>query len=259
MFNWKFIDEIFLYDGTFEGLLTIVFDVYISKKIPYKILPEKDYIANILDKTTIVVTDYQKFDRVFNGIAQNISTEVLQNAYNAFLSSNKNNICENKEIEIVKYILYGFIVGPKVITMLSVDYVLNVYKLKRNVLGEAHRLKGLVRFIQIGNNLFYSSIHPDNNVIENIGNHFIRRFPTQSFILHDKNRNIAMLYNQKEYTIIDVPSNFSIKNFSDEEQQFQNLWKTFFNTISIKERQNPRLQMQYMPKKYWNDLIEKIE
>ena len=69
---------------------------------------------------------------------------------------------------------------------------------------EAHKLKGLVRFIQVGDNLFYSSIHPENNVIENVGNHFIRRFPTQYFIIHDKNRNIAMLYNQKEYTIDDI-------------------------------------------------------
>ena len=44
---------------------------------------------------------------------------------------------------------------------------------------------------------------------------------------------------------------------SEDEIYFQNLWKCFYNTISIKERKNPRLQMQYMPKKYWQDLIEK--
>ena len=43
---------------------------------------------------------------------------------------------------------------------------------------------------------------------------------------------------------------------TDEEIEYQNLWKLFFNTIAIKERTNPRCQMQYMPKKYWNDLIE---
>ncbi len=122
--------------------------------------------------------------------------------------------------------------------------------------GEAHRLKGLARFMQIGDNLFYSSVHPDNNVIEILGKHFIRRYPTQNFILHDKNRNIAMLYNQKEYTIIDIPSNFKLPSISEEEKAFEHLWKTFFNTIAIKERTNKRLQMQYMPKKYWQDLTE---
>ena len=30
----------------------------------------------------------------------------------------------------------------------------------------------------------------------------------------------------------------------------------FFKTISIKERKNPRCQMQFMPKKYWKNLLE---
>lgn len=256
MFNWKSINEVFLYDGTFDGLLTIVFDSYISKEIPCKIVPQEEYIFNILDKTRIIKTDYSKADRIFNGICKNICEEALYDAYNAFLSTNKNHICENKEIEIVKFILNGFSIGPKIMTMLCLSYVLNVCKLRKNVLMEAHKLKGLVRFIQVSDNLFYSAIHPENNVIENVGNHFIRRFPTQNFIIHDKNRNIAMLYNQKEYTIIDIPSDFKIPQISEEEKQFQSLWKTFFNTISIKERTNRRLQMQYMPKKYWQDLVE---
>lgn len=256
MFNWKSIDKTFLYDGSFEGFLTIVFDTYISKELPLKIIPESEYIYNMFDKTVIIKTDFVKSDRVFSGISKTICDEALYQSYNAFMSANKNGICENKEIEILKYLLHGFSIGPKINTMLYIDYILNVFKLRKNVIGEAHRLKGLVRFMNIGENLFYSGIHPENNVIENIGNHFIRRFPTQNFILHDKNRNIAMLYNMKEYTIINIPDHFKIPKISEEEKKFQTLWKTFFNTISIKERTNSRLQMQYMPKKYWKDIIE---
>ena len=38
-------------------------------------------------------------------------------------------------------------------------------KLRKNVLHEAHRLKGLVRLQELENILWYASIHPDNNVI----------------------------------------------------------------------------------------------
>ncbi len=85
------------------------------------------------------------------------------------------------------------------------------------------------------------------------------RFPNQNLILHDKNRNLAFLYNsnnKKNYEIIEVPAKFTVSTFSEEEIEFQKLWKTFFKTIAIKERTNSRLQMQYMPKKYWKDLIE---
>lgn len=116
-------------------------------------------------------------------------------------------------------------------------------------------LNGLLRFIKVEDNLFYASIHPDNNIIENLGQHFIRRLPTQNFIIHDKNRNIAFLYNTKEYSIIDS-SFITIPCISEEEKKYQDLWSAFFKTIAIKERTNSRLQMQYMPKKYWKDLIE---
>lgn len=116
-------------------------------------------------------------------------------------------------------------------------------------------LNGLLRFSEIGKNLFYASIHPDNNIIENLGQHFIRRLPTQNFVIHDKNRNIAFLYNTKEYQIIDSTS-LNVPDISEEEKKYQELWTAFFKTIAIKERSNSRLQMQYMPKKYWEDLIE---
>ncbi len=36
MYKWEFIDVSYIYDGSFNGLLNIVFDSYISKTIPKK-------------------------------------------------------------------------------------------------------------------------------------------------------------------------------------------------------------------------------
>ena len=41
MSNWKLINTTYLYDGTFDGLLTIVFDSYSNKTLPQKIVPEE--------------------------------------------------------------------------------------------------------------------------------------------------------------------------------------------------------------------------
>lgn len=274
MYNWKLLNTIYLYDGTFDGLFTIAFDCYVSKQIPSNIVFEKHYLGNFLDTAIYIKTDKEKALRIWNGLYSNVSFDALYNCYYAFLSCQK-----SKEINILKYILNAFIVGPKITSMLSIDYVLEVMKLRKNVLHESHKLKGLVRLSEVGNNLFYAPIHPDNNVIELLGHFLIKRFPTQNLILHDKNRNLMFLYNANkniqnhvhsnsynstktntqtlnEYEIIEVPSNIKIHKFSKEEKQFQDLWKTFFNTIAIKERTNSKLQMQYMPKKYWQDLTE---
>lgn len=200
-----------------------------------------------------IETDYEKAQRVFNGIEKNICYEALYNSYNAFLSNTP-----DKEIYILKYICNGFDIGPKINNMLTTSYVFKVINMRKRALAECHKLKGLLRFQEIGENLCYSSIHPDNNILEPLGHHFVRRMPSMNFIIHDKNRNLCFLYSNQEYKIIDasginIPDNFEL---SYNEKNYQELWKLFFNTIAIKERTNRKCQMQFMPKKYWKDLIE---
>ena len=250
MSNWKLINKTFLYDGTFDGFLTIVFNCYSNKTLPQKIFSELEYITNFLDRTIYIETDFEKSKRVFNGIEKSISYTTLYNTYYAFLSNEK-----DKEMYILKYLCDGFDIGPKINNMLTVSYVFKVMNMKKRSFGECHRLKGLLRFQEIGNNLYYASIHPDNNIIEPLGHHFINRLPNQNFVIHDRIRNLCLLYNGNEYRIIDS-SNIKIPNISYEEQRYQELWKLFFKTIAIKERKNARCQMRYMPKKYWQDLIE---
>ena len=43
---------------------------------------------------------------------------------------------------------------------------------------------------------------------------------------------------------------------SSEELLFQALWKNYFQTIAIKERENLKLQMKFVPKKYWKYITE---
>ena len=250
MSNWKLVNKTYLYDGTFDGLLTIIFDCYCNKCFPQKVIPTSDYVENFLDNVVSIETDYEKSKRVFNGIEKSICHEALYNSYYAFLSDDK-----EKEINILKYVCTGFDQGPKINTMLTLTYVFKVINMRKRALFECHRLKGLLRFIEVGNNIFYSSIHPDNNIIEPLGQHFIRRIPSQNFIIHDKNRNLCFIYNTQEYKIIDS-KNIQIPEISENEKYYQDLWKMFFKTIAIKERKNPRCQMQFMPKKYWQDLIE---
>lgn len=248
--NWKLINKTYLYDGSLHGFLTIVFDCYSSKTLPQKIIPIYEYCPNFLDNITYIETNFEKSERVFIGIEKNISYTTLYNTYYAFLSNEP-----NKEMYLLKYLCDGFEFGSKINNRLTISYVFKVMNMKKRSFGECHRLKGLLRFQEVGNNTYYASIHPDNNIIEPLGHHFINRLPNQNFIIHDKIRNICLLYNGKKYEIVDA-SNLKIPDISANEQKYQELWKLFFKTIAISERKNSRCQMQYMPKKYWKDLIE---
>ena len=40
------------------------------------------------------------------------------------------------------------------------------------------------------------------------------------------------------------------------ETSYRRLWKRFYDTIAIKERENPRCRQTHMPKRYWNTMTE---
>ena len=71
MSNWKLINKTYLYDGTFNGFLTLVFDCYCTKTLPQKIFPEMEYFSNFLDTPIFIETDFEKSKRVFYGIEKN--------------------------------------------------------------------------------------------------------------------------------------------------------------------------------------------
>ena len=250
MSNWKLVNKTYLYDGSFDGLLTVVFDSYQTKTLPQKIENESLYTPNFLDNTTTIVTNHEKASRVLTGINNLIGYDGVYYSYYAFLCNQK-----NKEINILKYLCNGFDIGPKINNMLTVSYVFQVISMQKKALSECHKLKGLLRFQEIRENLCYSSIHPTHNILEPLGHHFMKRMPNMNFIIHDKNRNLFYIYGNSSYKII-YNENAKIPEISAEERKYQELWKLFFNTIAIPERKNPRCQMQFMPKKYWQDLIE---
>lgn len=118
--NYSILDnQVYLYDGTFDGLLTIVFDCYLQKSIPNNITPETGYLPNLLEQPKYIATDEAKAKRIWNGIYHSISYTALYDCYYSFLSCQK-----DKEMLILKYLLHGFAVGSRISNQLSVDYVM---------------------------------------------------------------------------------------------------------------------------------------
>lgn len=118
--NYSILDnQVYLYDGTFDGLLTIVFDCYLQKSIPSNIAPETGYLPNLLEQPMYIATNEVKAKRIWNGIYHSISYTALYDCYYSFLSCQK-----GKEMLILKYLLHGFTVGSRISNQLSIDYVM---------------------------------------------------------------------------------------------------------------------------------------
>ena len=240
----------YIYDGTFEGLLTSIYEAYYRRQEPSGILKNENLQQSLFDECIYIETDIEKSQKVYESIRKKISQRALQHIYYTYLSDHI-----DSGTLIYRYLKLGFKAGGKIDSMLSDQRVLDVHNTSKKVSFERHRMLGLLRFKKVSDNLFYAAIEPDHNIVPVLASHFAKRFSDQNFIIHDLKRKHAVFYNTKEWVITDfdevLPDSF-------DERNYEKLWKEYFTSIAIKERVNPRLQKQFMPKRYWIHLTEKL-
>ena len=242
---------VYVYDGSFEGILTAVFEAFSRKEAPDAVLPEQGLQQDLTARYVFIAADQAKSDRVYASVWKNISEEALKNIYHTFLSEDS-----GAGTLIYRYLKLGWKMGSSVDMHLSDDTVFKIMDVNRRVEHEVHKMMGFVRFRQVEGGLFYSSISPDHNIVELLAPHFSERLSDQNWIIHDVKREIAALYNTREWIITEFSAD-EIPRATEEEKHFSALWKEFFKTLEIKSRSNPKLQRQLMPRRYWEHLVEK--
>ncbi len=242
---------IYIYDGTWNCFLTAVHHYYYDRQNVTNIECALSYSPNLIDEYREIITDNSKAKAVEQAILNKISHESLDNIIRCFFSE-----IAGREMWILNYIKLGFKIGSKIDNMLGTQTVLDVLVPARKVKAESHLMLGILRFELLENNIYYAPIQPDNNIITFIAPHFKQRFADQNWVIHDTKRNLAALYNTKNMII----SYMDLDNIPDrhaDELKFQSLWKNYFKHIAIKSRINPKLQKQFIPKRYWKQLTEK--
>jgi len=241
----------FIYDNTFEGLLTAVFYAY-SNKEDCIITKSRDYVPSFLNEVSDISTEYDKFDRVYKSIVEKLNEEVLRNIYYLYLSD----IIESDCLAL-KYLKLCYKHGVIINLAKNDDIIILVDKYTRKVSNEAHMFTGFVRFKEVAHLSFYASIEPVHNILPLILNHFTRRFSDQNFIIHDLKRDLAIIYNKESAIITNLKKEDSqVFTSSSTDSEFEDLWKTFYTSVNIKERENHKLRNRSMPKRYWDHLTE---
>jgi probable DNA metabolism protein len=240
-----------VFDGTIEGFFTAAFDLYKGNITP-DVFCCGEPLQTAFDMRIIRVTaQKEKADRIRRCILKNTNGE----GYSHLLYALKS-FSENKYKIIYDYLTVIFIHGKDAPYMLSDKRVINFFDISRPVALECHRMQGFIHFKECSGGIYYADYAPDNDITEFIMPHFCKRFNSMSFVIHDVKRNIAGIYNTKEYKIfygLDV-LNISL---SENEQQFLKIWKMYYNTVSIKQRKNTRLMKRFMPVRYWKFMAEK--
>ena len=241
-------DIIYLYDGSFEGFLSCVFESFLSKQRPYDIMSEDSSEPSLMAQQWID-TDMQHAQRVRTGIGKKISEEALYLVTNGFCTC-----LPQRELLLLDFIHLGFERGKNVCEMLTDP---TVHALKKAVLflkRESHLYLELIRFSEYDKGLV-SVIEPKNKVLPTIAAHFCDRFHNELFVIYDKTHQSALIHKPPKWAIVDL-EDFIEPEADETEQFYRELWGTYFDAIAIRERINPRCQMTHMPKRYWKHMTE---
>ena len=242
---------VYVCDGSFEGILTAVYEAYYSRYKPGRIASRAGLQTNLLDEYIFIETSEDKSSRVYDSIIRKISRQALEHVYHVYLSN-----AEEPGTIIYDYLKLGFKLGSRVDLHLADDRVLKTHNISRRVGHEAHIMTGFLRFKRLNGDIYYASIGPDNNIIELLALHFAERMADRDWIIHDVGRNTAVIYNRKEWVVTDNMPDV-LPGVSEDELNYQELWKEFFNSIGISGRFNPKLQKRLMPVRYWKYITEK--
>lgn len=251
---------IYIYDGTFEGLLTCIFEGYNSKRFPDAIQVKGKQPPDMFSETFDVVADSRKAGRVWKGIRQKLTVKNKQLHYYAFLSET-----EGIEMNILRFAQRLFKEKGSIETDLGDSDVLEVVQNARKVKKEAMRMMQFVRFQQTKDGLYFCGIEPLYDVLPLVLGHFRSRFADQQWLLYDLKRNYGAYYDKKTVEEVELTSSeinrhtgqVSDNVLNEGDALYQTLWKSYFENISIKERKNLRLQRQHMPRRFWKYLTEK--
>ena len=241
-------DLIYTYDGSFDGLLCCVFTAFERKERPWSVIPENECQPSLFD-VIYVETRLDHARRVLRGIRERISAEAAELVTDGYLCG-----CQGKELLILDFLLLGFSVGRRVTDMLGDPTVSKLSNAVRALYNEAHLLRGFVRF-SIRDGVKTAVIEPKNYVLPILAPFFADRFPNEIFLIYDRTHRMALVYRPREWGIMPVES-FEQPPADEQEQRFRELWRLFYDTIAIKERENPRCRMGHMPKRYWSQLTE---
>ena len=238
---------IYIINNDLKSLYSAIFLAYEKKHTNIKIY-NKDAQLSIFDEVIDVKINDLKAKRV-----ETLLKKILKGNFNeiklAFRSGN-----DDKNTVIFNYLREVINAKKDISENFSNKSVYSFYEIVNKVKKEIHHLKGFIRFSKTKEGIYYAKFLPDNDVCDLILPHFKSRFKSMPFILHDYKFDCLCAYNGNESKIIRQKiSSLTVKD------DINSLFKTYYDSVNIKERKNTRVMTNFLPKRYHVNMPEKNE
>ena len=249
--------RVYVCENRFETVLTAVYDAWASGLGHANVRLEMERYGTLelfCDYVT-VQADPVKAEKVIRSVRRKISERAYQMVYDAFLSS-----AEDRADAIYRFLIAGFHFGKSVTDMLQRKEVYRVFQLDRAVGNEAHYYREFLRFGELKNGVLAARMEPEHDVLPYVAEHFSDRFPEENLIIYDEGRRKAAVHQAGRGWWIVEDSELRLLPLLQQKDAYEDLWQVFFESIAIRERENPRCQRTHLPlhfRKYMPEFAEK--
>ena len=179
-------EVVYTYDGSFDGFLSCVFARYANKEVPIAISRDEDFPPTLFP-CRFIPTDPAHARRVLRKVLtlSPYGARLLQRGFLTCLP--------DRELALLNLVTTLLEEGPGFLRDRSHPAVYPVFRAVRHLEGEAHVLKGFVRFSDLGG-VLGGEIEPKNRVLPLLRSHFCARYPQDAFFLYDRTHHEALLH-----------------------------------------------------------------
>lgn len=241
--------------GIYSGIYEAWAGKYNRNELELRICDNYSY--ELFKEYITIEPNVENANKVINTVKRQFGTRFLRIITVALWSYE-----EDKADAVYNTIRYGIEnkISGDYLSNYTMDCIMRVNNLYKNIYNEIHHYYGFVRFAELEERLLFSQIKPKNYCLEALAEHFSDRLPSENWIIYDSGRKMAVVH--KSHCQWFVVGNITIdaedveKRLSLNEKEHRKLWKLFFNTISITERENPNVQRNNMPIRFREFLTE---
>ena len=232
----------YIYDGSFQGLLTAIFAAFKAKNPDTAELRADDgSIALPGSDNERVSTDDALALRVENKLR---ALGIDRTIYLAWLYKTG-----DIDTAILRCVKTAIDTGRDIRDMMYLPWVKEVRQAANKVGNERHRYMQFVRFVKAGSagpgepELYIADIEPLYDILPLIADHFSKRFGSQRFIIRDKRRRCALVWDTDRWYITELAELMNAPLPADGE--FESRWREYFERVAIPWRKNPKLPQHF--------------
>ncbi len=239
-----------------ENIFTAIYRAYEENREPEDTVLMLSEEPVLFAEDIIVETIPQKSDKVIRTLKGRFGEQDYQSLCLALTAEN-----EEKAQAVYRTVALGLrenCAKGHLFDRLSESWVQKSFALARRAGREVNHMMGFTRFEELEQGALYSRIGPENNILAFLMEHFSDRLPGENFVIYDDKRGLFGLHpaGKPWYLAQGEPDSIFSPALSEKEKEYQELFRLFCRTITIKSRENKELQQNMLPLRFQEYMVE---